>query len=68
MMLFAQNNLYNDKVKSELIKSGIIANVSKLFYFNSDVNIFSLSCSILKLIALNISIFQHNLLMMIESK
>ena len=39
---------FNDKVKSELIKSGIIANISKLFYFNSDVNIFSLSCSILE--------------------
>ena len=39
---------FNDKAKSELIKSGIIANVSKLFYFNSDVKIFSLSCSILE--------------------
>ena len=39
---------FNDKLKSELIKSGGINIISKLFYFNSNEAIFSFSCSILE--------------------
>ena len=40
---------FNDKLKSELIKSGGINIISKLFYFNSNEVIFSFSCSILEI-------------------
>jgi len=40
---------FNDKLKSELIKSGGINIISKLFYFNSNEIIFSFSCSILEI-------------------
>ena len=39
---------FNDKVKSEIIKSRTINIISELFYFNSNENIFTLCCSILE--------------------